>query len=90
MPPLDPADKIGAHAGQIADFVDCVREGRTPETIASDNIKSLAMVFGAAFLMAADLLARLVISPGELPIGVVTAFIGAPFFAMILRRRVVR
>jgi predicted dehydrogenase len=47
VPPLDPADKTGAHAGQIADFVDCVREGRTPETIASDNIKSLAMVFGA-------------------------------------------
>jgi iron complex transport system permease protein len=53
-------------------------------------IVPLAMVFGAAFLMAADLLARLVISPGELPIGVVTAFVGAPFFAMILRRRVVR
>jgi len=47
VPPLDPADKIGAHAGQIADFITCVREGRTPETTASDNIKSLAMVFGA-------------------------------------------
>ncbi len=47
VPPLDPADKIGAHAGQIADFIHCVREGRTPETTASDNIKSLAMVFGA-------------------------------------------
>jgi predicted dehydrogenase len=47
VPPLDPADKIGAHAGQIADFCQCVREGRTPETTASDNIKSLAMVFGA-------------------------------------------
>jgi predicted dehydrogenase len=47
MPSLDPADKIGAHAGKIADFCDCVRESRTPETTASDNIKSLAMVFGA-------------------------------------------
>ena len=47
VPPLDPEDKIGAHGGQIADFVDCVREGRTPETIASDNIKSLAMVLSA-------------------------------------------
>jgi predicted dehydrogenase len=47
IPPLDPTDKVGAHAGQITDFCDCVREGRTPETIASDNIKSLAMVFGA-------------------------------------------
>lgn len=50
-------------------------------------ILPLSMVVGAAFLLAADLLARTVISPGELPIGVVTAFVGAPFFAVILRRR---
>jgi len=47
MPPLDPGDRVGAHRGQIADFVDCVRTGRTPETTGADNIKSLAMVFGA-------------------------------------------
>jgi predicted dehydrogenase len=47
MPLLHPADRIGSHAGQIADFLDCVRTGRTPETTGSDNIKSLAMVFGA-------------------------------------------
>jgi predicted dehydrogenase len=47
MPPLNPEDKIGAHGGQIADFVDCVRTGRIPETICTDNIKSLAMVFAA-------------------------------------------
>jgi len=47
LPPLHPDDKIGAHAGQIADFVDCVRTGRTPETVCRDNIKSLAMVFSA-------------------------------------------
>ena len=45
--PLQPGDRIGAHAGQIADFVDCVRTGRIPETICTDNIKSLAMVLGA-------------------------------------------
>ncbi|MCB1953948.1 MAG: iron chelate uptake ABC transporter family permease subunit, partial [Rhodocyclaceae bacterium] len=33
----------------------------------------------------ADLVARTVISPAELPVGVVTAFIGAPFFAVVLR-----
>ncbi|MDR9449593.1 MAG: iron ABC transporter permease [Acidimicrobiia bacterium] len=54
------------------------------------RILPLSMLVGAAFLLAADLLARTIISPGELPIGVVTAFVGAPFFAMILRRRVVR
>ncbi|MEM7029107.1 MAG: Gfo/Idh/MocA family oxidoreductase [Chloroflexota bacterium] len=47
IPTFDPADKIGSHAGLIADFVDCVAEGRTPETTGADNIKSLAMVFGA-------------------------------------------
>ncbi len=48
-------------------------------------ILPLAFVGGAAFLVFADLLARVVISPGELPIGVVTAFVGAPFFALVLR-----
>lgn len=47
VPPLKPSDRIGAHAGQIADFLDCVRTGRVPETTGADNIKSLAMVFGA-------------------------------------------
>jgi predicted dehydrogenase len=41
------AAKTGGHGGLIADFVDCVRSGRIPETICTDNIKSLAMVFGA-------------------------------------------
>jgi predicted dehydrogenase len=35
------------HAGCIHHFLDCVRAGRVPETDCSDNIKSLAMVFGA-------------------------------------------
>ncbi|MBN1639924.1 MAG: Gfo/Idh/MocA family oxidoreductase [Anaerolineae bacterium] len=47
IPPLDAGDRIGGHGGQIADFVDCVRTGRVPETVGSDNIRSLAMVFGA-------------------------------------------
>lgn len=46
-------------------------------------------LFGASFLIGADLLARTVISPNELPVGVVTAFLGAPFFLylLLLRRR---
>lgn len=35
------------HKGLIRDFLDCVSEGRTPPTAAEDNLKSLAMVFGA-------------------------------------------
>jgi iron complex transport system permease protein len=45
----------------------------------------LSLVFGGAFLVLADLLARTVIAPAELPIGVVTAFFGAPFFAVVLK-----
>jgi iron complex transport system permease protein len=45
----------------------------------------LSLVVGAGFLVLADVLARTVLSPAELPIGVVTAFFGAPFFAVVLR-----
>lgn len=45
----------------------------------------LSLVGGAAFLVLADLIARTVIAPAELPIGVVTAFVGAPFFVTVLR-----
>jgi iron complex transport system permease protein len=44
------------------------------------------LVAGASFLILADLGARTVVAPAELPIGVVTAFIGAPFFLLVLRR----
>ncbi len=40
-------EKQGGHGGIIGDFVRCVRTGDTPETVCTDNIKSLAMVFGA-------------------------------------------
>ncbi len=46
----------------------------------------LTVFGGAAFLIAADLLARTVLAPQELPVGVVTALVGAPFFIFLLRR----
>jgi cobalamin transport system permease protein len=45
----------------------------------------LSIIVGGGFLVLADVLARTIVSPGELPIGVVTAFFGAPFFAVVLR-----
>ncbi|MCY4457337.1 MAG: iron ABC transporter permease [Acidimicrobiaceae bacterium] len=45
----------------------------------------LSLLFGGAFMVLADLAARTLLAPAELPIGVVTAFIGAPVFALILR-----
>ena len=47
----------------------------------------LALVFGAAFLILADIPGRTLTAPAELPIGVVTAFVGAPFFIVLLRTR---
>jgi iron complex transport system permease protein len=45
----------------------------------------LSLLAGAGFLVLADVIARTVLSPAELPVGVVTAFLGAPFFAIVLR-----
>ena len=47
----------------------------------------VSMIGGAAFLIVADVAARTVLAPGEIPIGVVTAFVGAPFFLFVLRSR---
>ncbi len=43
-------------------------------------------LLGAIFLIFADSIARIVISPAELPVGIITAFFGAPFFIYLLRR----
>ncbi len=51
------------------------------------HLLPLTVFTGSAFLILADLLARIIISPTELPIGVITSMIGAPVFAMILMRR---
>ncbi|MFY9588838.1 MAG: iron ABC transporter permease [Actinomycetota bacterium] len=48
-------------------------------------ILPLSICFGGAFLILADVMGRTIISPAELPIGVITAFFGAPFFALVLR-----
>jgi len=42
---------------------------------------------GAIFLIFADSIARTVISPAELPVGIITAFFGAPFFIYLLKKR---
>jgi iron complex transport system permease protein len=42
---------------------------------------------GASFLIIADIPGRILADPAETPIGVVTAFLGAPFFILVLRSR---
>jgi iron complex transport system permease protein len=47
----------------------------------------LSLLFGGGFLILADVAGRQLMSPAETPIGVVTAFVGAPFFVYLLRTR---
>jgi ABC-type Fe3+-siderophore transport system permease subunit len=51
---------------------------------ANARVLPVALVIGGAFLVLADLAARVLLAPAELPLGVVTAFVGAPFFAGLL------
>ena len=43
----------------------------------------MSFIFGGTLMVITDLIARTIISPAELPVGAVTALIGAPFFAYI-------
>ena len=47
----------------------------------------LSVLTGAVFLILADMIARTVMAPTEIPIGVITALCGAPFFLYLLKRR---
>jgi iron complex transport system permease protein len=47
-----------------------------------------SVIFGGAFLAICDTIARVVMAPAELPVGVITAFLGGPFFLWLLLRRV--
>ncbi|HVT63953.1 MAG TPA: iron ABC transporter permease [Mycobacteriales bacterium] len=57
--------------------------------VRSDHRKVLpvGMLLGAAFMVLGDLLARTIVAPQEMPIGVVTAFVGAPTLILLVRRR---
>jgi iron complex transport system permease protein len=46
----------------------------------------LSILGGASFLLFSDVLARIVMAPQELPVGVITSMVGAPFFLWVLRR----
>ncbi len=46
-----------------------------------------SVIAGGIFLVSADTIARTLIAPAEIPVGVITALVGAPFFFYVLRRR---
>jgi iron complex transport system permease protein len=58
-------------------------------TWGADNrfLLPMSCIVGATLLMFSDLLARTVMSPEEVPVGVITAFFGAPFFLYLLRQK---
>jgi cobalamin transport system permease protein len=79
----DEAESLGVRAARVGIIVP-----HTVRLVAGSSYRlvvPLCLLLGAAFLILADLVARTVMAPGELPIGVVTAFFGAPFFAVVLR-----
>lgn len=51
------------------------------------HLLPLSIITGAGFLILTDLLSRTIISPQVLPVGVITALVGAPVFAMILMKQ---
>ena len=54
--------------------------------IVADRSESFLALAGAIFLMLADTLARTIFAPSEVPVGVLTAFVGGPFFLYLLRK----
>ncbi len=82
---------IVAQTGPIG-FVGLIVPHGARLAVGSDNrlLVPVAAGAGATFLVLADAVARVVVTPAELPVGVVTAFCGAPFFVYLLRTRLRR
>jgi len=76
-----------AVAGPIG-FVGLIVPHITRSLVGADHrlLLPVCVLGGAAFLVACDAMARLVLAPAELPVGVITAALGAPFFLFLLRR----
>lgn len=81
----------GVAVAGVIGFVGLVVPHTVRLLIGSDHRALLPLSFlgGAAFLTLADLIARLALAPREIPIGVITAFVGVPIFLVLLRRSVV-
>ncbi|MBI2204559.1 MAG: iron ABC transporter permease [Candidatus Rokubacteria bacterium] len=79
---------VVSFAGPIG-FVGLIIPHAVRMLLGADNrlLIPTSVLAGAAFLVLADALSRAVIQPSELPVGVITAFCGAPFFIYLLRTR---
>jgi iron complex transport system permease protein len=73
----------------VIGFVDLIAPHAARRICGSNHRHLIPMSFilGGSLLVLTDLLARTVVSPSELPVGAITALIGAPFFAWVYFRR---
>jgi iron complex transport system permease protein len=80
---------VAVSASGIIGFVGLIIPHMMRLAIGSDHriLLPACLFLGAAFLIVADAMARSVMAPVELPVGVITAFCGAPYFVYLLRRR---
>ncbi|MES6318555.1 iron chelate uptake ABC transporter family permease subunit, partial [Cutibacterium acnes] len=71
----------------VVGFIELVMPHITRLCVGADHRRTLpiGLLLGAIFTVLADLGARMVIRPQELPVGIVTALAGAPFFLFLLR-----
>lgn len=75
-------------AGGIISFVGLISPHIMRKLFGSDHRKliPLSMICGSLLLLIADTLARTVISPSEIPVGIITSLIGVPFFVVVLKK----
>lgn len=69
----------------IIGFIDLIAPHVVRKIFGSSHklVIPMSIIFGGAFMILCDLVARTIISPSELPVGAITAIIGAPFFAYV-------
>jgi len=74
--------------GGLIGFLGLIVPHMARMVLGPDHVRLLPVtaLFGALFLVLADTAARTVIAPSELPVGVLTAFIGGPFFLFLIRK----
>jgi iron complex transport system permease protein len=79
---------VGVGVAGVIGFVGLVVPHGVRLLVGSDNriLLPLSFLAGGTFLAWADLAARTLVAPAELPIGVITAFVGVPLFLVLLRR----
>ena len=69
----------------VIGFIDLIAPHVVRKIFGSNHktVIPMSVFFGGSFMVLCDLIARTIISPSELPVGAITALIGAPFFAYV-------